>query len=107
MFAGYVSYLLFRSRWDSEEQQTKTFCESLVPVIEQSRSVEGIYPTNFDSTWLSGRVVPLTIRTQDFYFSSGDRFFFRFYRSGLRRHAFHNVWCYYHRERRWLRQYEY
>ena len=105
--ASCLAYLPFRSRWNSEEQQTKTFCESLVPVIEQSRSVAGTYPTNFDAAWLAGRSVPPAIRTQDFYFSLGDSFCLRFYRPGLRRYEFHSVWCYYSKWHEWIRQYEY
>jgi len=105
--ASCIAYLPIRSRWDAEEQQTKSFCEALVPRIEQSRSAEGTYPTNVDMAWLADRSIPPIIRTQDFYFSLGDRFILRFYRPGLRRHAFHSVWCYYSRERQWIRQYEY
>jgi hypothetical protein len=104
---SFIAYLLFRSGWDSQEQQAKAFCESLVAAIDQSRSAHGTYPTNFDSAWLEGRSVPAMIRTQDFYFSRGDRFFLRFYRPGLRRHAFHNVLCYDSHEHEWFRQYEY
>jgi hypothetical protein len=102
-----VLYLPFRSRWQDEEQQTKAFCESLLPLIEQSRSALGSYPTNANLVWLAGRSVPFMIRTQDFYVGQDDRFFLRFYRPGLGRHAFYSVWCYHSHEREWFRQYEY
>ena len=105
--ASFFVNLPFHSRWNAEEQQTKIFCEALVPRIEQSRSAAGTYPTNVDMAWLAGRSIPPTIRTQDFYFSFGDRFVLRFYRPGIRSHAFYCVWCYYSRERQWIRQYEY
>jgi hypothetical protein len=105
--AGFLVYLPFRSRWQAQEQQTKSFCEALLPLIEQSRSTQGSYPTNLDIAWLAGRSVPSIIRTQDFYFGRGDRFFLRFYRPGLQRLAFHNVCCYHSHEREWFRQYEY
>jgi len=102
-----VVYLPFRSRWDSDEQKTKQFCESLLPAIEHSRSVQGFYPTNIDFAWLAGRSVPPTLRTQDFYFGHDDRFILRFYRPGLRQYAFHSVWCYHSHEQEWFNQYEY
>ncbi|PWU22143.1 MAG: hypothetical protein C5B50_00145 [Verrucomicrobia bacterium] len=102
-----VGYLPVRTRLARIERDSKQFCETLIPRIEQSRSGSGSYPTNYERAWLDGLAVPATIQISDFYLGQGDRYFLRFYRPGLWRHSFYCVWCYHSHGRQWIEQYEY
>src|SRR5262245_52217909 len=75
----FSALLVVRARWHHQIAEAKTFCEAMIPIIQQARSRDGTYPKQADPTWWAGRVVPALIRTQDFYLSAdGSAFLLRF-----------------------------
>ena len=59
--------LVWRLRIHSQVSQAKSFCESLLPKLNQSKIETGVYPVRVDPSWWEGRRVPSLIRTQNFY----------------------------------------
>ena len=71
--------VLWLVRVKSQVREAKSFCESLLPHIQQVHAQTGSYPLKADPTWWSGGDVPSLIRTQDFYFTrDGSMFLLRF-----------------------------
>jgi hypothetical protein len=75
----------------------KTFCESLLPVLERTKEQTGHYPLNADVAWWSGKNVPTLIDTNHFFVSDGTNFFFAI-NVPL---AMENLWTYSSRNKRW------
>ena len=79
LLALLVAFFVLSDRWQRQVEEAKSFCEALVPMIEQARSQAGSYPKQADPAWWASRSVPTLIRTQDFYLSTdGSMFLLRF-----------------------------
>ena len=72
------SLFAWRARVQRQVGDAKSFCESLLPMIEQARSGSGYYPTDADARWWGERPVPVLIRTQNLYYSDGKIFVLSF-----------------------------
>ncbi len=66
-------------RYNAAVEDARSFCEELVPSIEEHRKSAGVYPAAVDEAWYPG-AVPYLIQADDFYLATGDgnSFIFRF-----------------------------
>ena len=60
-FYGCVKY------YTKEATKAKTFCESLIPHLEEFKQKHGYYPSKINTNWFKGQKLPQLIRPEDFY----------------------------------------
>ena len=61
-----------------EVQQTRVFCESLIPSLENYKQVNQHYPDNLDTVLSTEKELPDLLKSYDFYSGYEDSFQFSF-----------------------------
>jgi hypothetical protein len=93
------SMFVWRARVQRQVADARSFCESLLPAIQQARSGSGSYPTNADIQWWAGRPVPALILTQSLYYSDGKIFVLSFRDPSA---FWDDIWAFDSRWMKWL-----
>ncbi len=76
-FYGCVKY------YTKEATKAKTFCESLIPHLEEFKQKHGYYPSKINTNWFKGQKLPQLIHLDDFYSRINSNLYFLIYRNPI------------------------
>jgi len=83
---------------DFDIQQTKSFCEHLVPLLNAYQKENGEYPASLNKILPKDKKLPMIVRSDNFYYNrEGDSFSFSFSDPG----GMMNGWAYSAKRKEW------